>query len=287
LTLESRLPGTARLERGRPWVVSIKIRNEERTLPRPREIKVLREGEALPKEREGPPLPAPAWADIDRCLAEQACARKGPVPSAAPEDGIEFDVLFFVGKFRSRLDPYDERGQWLADTVAVSLPAAEVGDIRRALEDLATSLPGRYVVIGDIASLLAHLDKAEAATVQLPVHLADSLHWRLQQYLSGENSARALNNLVHYIDLAHPVTGSWPRVRDTLQDALREALSRPGAEGLAARDELLDIARRFADTHRTATAADDMEQRRIQAERPEPEDQDQPPAGPEDPRPRI
>ena len=70
---------------------------------------------------------------------------------------------------------------------------------------------------------------------------------------------------------AHPTAADWPRVRDALQTALREALSRPGAQGLAARDELLDLIGRFADTHRTATAADDAAQQRLQAERAEPE----------------
>ncbi|MFG2934474.1 hypothetical protein [Streptomyces sp. NPDC048282] len=48
-----------------------------------------------------------------------------------------------------------------------------------------------------------------------------------------------------------------------------EALSRPGAEGLAARDERRAIIGRFTDAHRTATAADDAVQQRLQAERTE------------------
>ncbi|MGW2518262.1 hypothetical protein ACWC09_14840 [Streptomyces sp. NPDC001617] len=58
----------------------------------------------------------------------------------------------------------------------------------------------------------------------------------------------------------------WPHVRDTLQNALRQALSRPGAEGLAARDGPLDVIRRFHDARATATAADDPDQRRAQDE---------------------
>jgi hypothetical protein len=41
----------------------------------------------------------------------------------------------------------------------------------------------------------------------------------------------------------------WPAVQEALRQATREALARPGAEGLAARDELLDAVRRFADLH--------------------------------------
>ncbi|UUU44947.1 hypothetical protein [Streptomyces sp. NBC_00162] len=194
---------------------------------------------------------------------------------------------FNVGWFTPNAGP-NRRDVWAAaerrrpDAVAVSLPPAEVGDIRRALEALA----GGAGYSGDAeraAAVIARMDEAEAVTVLLP---ADD---KVLQSLLGqparcgvhvsEDSVQALDNLRRHLALARPVTGTWFRVRDTLQDALRETLSRPGAEGLAARDELIDVVSRFVDTYRTATAADDVEQCRLQAERPQPDDQT-PPLGP-------
>ncbi|MET9990082.1 hypothetical protein ABZ061_11055 [Streptomyces mutabilis] len=114
------------------------------------------------------------------------------------------------------------------------------------------------------------METAEAVAVTVPARTLQSVQWCLEAHayrteLSAD-SVRAIDRLRQCIDQARPVTGPWPHVRDTLQDALREALSRPGAAGLAARDELLDLVRGFADVHRTATAADDVEQRRLQAE---------------------
>nr|WP_143668556.1 hypothetical protein [Streptomyces sp. Alain-F2R5] len=114
------------------------------------------------------------------------------------------------------------------------------------------------------------METGEAVAVPVPARTLQSVQWCLEAHeyrteLSAD-SVRAIDRLRQCIDQARPVTGPWPHVRDTLQDALREALSRPGAAGLAARDELLDLVRGFADVHRTATAADDVEQRRLQAE---------------------
>ncbi|GAA2345437.1 hypothetical protein GCM10010416_79070 [Streptomyces caniferus] len=266
MTLARRLPGRARLKPGRPWRIEIELEAEWMG------ISVLREGEAWPREREGLPLPAPAWGDIDRHLADKGCARKGPLPAAAPEGGMEFDVLCFGHALGSW--PGADGGRRPPDTIAVSLPPMEVGDMQRALGSLAAGLSSRRDA-ELVASLMARINEAGAVTVQFPVDRV----WSLQRLLRSpayrgdlsEDSARALDNLNRHFDTARPVTGPWPQVRDALQDALRDALSRPGAGGLAARDELLDIVRRFVDTHRTATAADDVEQRRLQAERQEPE----------------
>ncbi|WP_344571227.1 hypothetical protein [Streptomyces caniferus] len=185
---------------------------------------------------------------------------------------MEFDVLCFGHALGSW--PGADGGRRPPDTIAVSLPPMEVGDMQRALGSLAAGLSSRRDA-ELVASLMARINEAGAVTVQFPVDRV----WSLQRLLRSpayrgdlsEDSARALDNLNRHFDTARPVTGPWPQVRDALQDALRDALSRPGAGGLAARDELLDIVRRFVDTHRTATAADDVEQRRLQAERQEPE----------------
>ncbi|MFI0468293.1 hypothetical protein ACH347_29780 [Saccharopolyspora sp. 5N102] len=196
---------------------------------------------------------------------------------------MEFDVLCFTDEFTGRRD--DERFGPQPDTVAVSLPPREVAGMQRALESRTAGL--RWSNAELAASLIDRMNTAESVTVRIPIDelrrlkdlLSDLSYWSAE----SDDSVASLDNLRHHLDLARPVAGPWPRVRDILQDALGEALSRPGAEGLAARDELLDIVRRFADTHRTATAADDEEQRRLQAEQPEPEDQPSPPSIHHDP----
>ncbi|MFJ6915833.1 hypothetical protein ACIQUX_18040 [Streptomyces sp. NPDC101133] len=187
---------------------------------------------------------------------------------------MEFDVLLFGKRFwygRSA-----ERMPQRTETVVASFPPTEVAEMRRSLEDLRRLATdnGRHAECERLSSLMACMETAETVEVPIPVDVLQSVKWSLglHSYRAGlsEESVRALNRLRHCIDQARPLTGPWPRVRDTLQDALREALSRPGAEGLTARDELLDLVRRFADIHRTATAADDVEQRRLQAEPPNP-----------------
>ncbi|MYS19370.1 hypothetical protein GA0115240_10774 [Streptomyces sp. DvalAA-14] len=261
--LASRHPGKARLRPGRPWQVEVFVARIRMTTS----FAALREGDPWPREHQGPALPAPSWADIDNCLADKGCTRVGPPPSPVPEGDVEFDVLYFdlIGyRPKARAAPPEPR------TVAVSLPQTEAADIRRALDALAAGL--RWTTdIGVVTSLAARMDEAEPVTVTLSEHEAQALQWVLRSPAEREGLAAdcgpALDSLIGHLDRARPVTGPWLRVRDTLQDALGEALSRPGAEGLAARDELLDIVRRFADTHRTATAADDPEQRRLRAAR--------------------
>ncbi|MGW0605354.1 hypothetical protein [Streptomyces sp. NPDC002640] len=175
MTLIMRRWGKAWLVPGRPWTLDVRLGRGGRRMW----IPVLPEGVPWPRDHKGPPLPPPAWADIDRCLAEMDCERRGPATDAPPEAGTELDVVAF-----------------------------DAGPPR-------TSGTGP--------------DPEEA----------------------------------------RPVTRPWQQVRDAVHGALREALSRPGRQGLAARDELLDVLRTFADVHRDATAADDEEQRRLQAARPE------------------
>ncbi|MFC5245292.1 hypothetical protein [Streptomyces atrovirens] len=187
---------------------------------------------------------------------------------------MEFDVLVFGEWFRYRRSAGG--GPQRTETVVVRFPPMEMAGIRRALEDLRSmaAADGRHLEGERLSSLMECMETADTVAVPIPVDVLRSLKWSLELHDHrtgpGEESVRALNLLWHRVDQARPLAGPWPRVRDTLQDALREALSRPGAEGLTARDELLDLVRRFADMHRTATAADDVEQRRLQAEPPNP-----------------
>ncbi|MDG4858715.1 hypothetical protein P8605_11225, partial [Streptomyces sp. T-3] len=80
----------------------------------------------------------------------------------------------------------------------------------------------------------------------------------------GRDRAR---HVIEYVEQARLSSGPWPAPREALQAALRQALAQPGAEGLAARDELLDVVGRFVAVHKAATSADDAEQQRLQAER--------------------
>lgn len=162
-----------------------------------------------------------------------------------------------------------------AGTIALELRPTEVGELRRAAEGLRDALSDWER--GPVDALRAALDEADPTTVLLSASHAGSLWYLLgesgrHKQALDEDSVRALDHLARSLaEHSRPVTGPWPHVVETLRTALREALTRPGAEGLAARDELLALVLGFADAHRTATAADDEEQRRLQAERPEPE----------------
>ncbi|MFF7983110.1 hypothetical protein ACFZDK_29000 [Streptomyces sp. NPDC007901] len=217
----------------------------------------------------------PTWAEVDRALAHAGYTREGPASAAEPRDGTEFTVRGWVplpGRRRFREEPDTETGS-RTDTVAVSLPATEVAGTREALDALQASSSWPR---SELVALRKALDEAGTVTVLLPVDVASSLLSTLMAIESwrtkiGDDAVHALRDLYHRLEHGRLVADSSPRVADTLRTALREALSRPGAEGLAARDELLDVIGRFADAHRTATAADDAVQQRLQAERAEPE----------------
>ncbi|MEU6372103.1 hypothetical protein [Streptomyces sp. NPDC046909] len=260
MTLKARVFGRARLESGRltvriltksGWqeVFSVELETHRRRIARWPMV----------------------WDEIDRHLRRHGYERSTPVPVDEPEEGVEFAVAGWSQRApRAR---YAAAGME-PDLVALTLPPTEVGEIRRALDALGTGLDdwSRRAVV----SLTTGLDEADAVTVLLPADHAGSLwyllgeadHW---QRGLDDDSVRALESLAGHLERSRLVVGPLPHVRETLQTALHEALTRPGAEGLAARDELLGIVRRFADAHRTATAADDEEQRRLQAERTEPE----------------
>jgi hypothetical protein len=271
MTLATRVFGTAQLRAGRPWAIRIGARWGGASI-----MMYERNG-------DGPAPAAPSWADIDRHLSRSGYARRDPAPSTAPEDGLEFDVVGWDRTYQSRRFREERERETVAlpDMVAVPLPPGEVAGIRQALDAWQALRPWWPDAI---AALRTGLDEAGPVTVMLSADAASSLQSALEGIDGwsgqiGENSLRVLRDLRDHLDRGHSAPDTWPLVRDTLRTALREALSRPGAEGLAARDELLDVIGRFADAHRTATAADDAVQQRLQTERAEPE-QRTPPPGP-------
>ncbi|MHB9756095.1 hypothetical protein ACYBSK_17100 [Streptomyces sp. BYX5S] len=259
--LAGRYPGRARLRLGRRCTVEITLAKDGSSMWT--SVVVRRDDGSYFLDGSGA---SPTWDDIDRSLAEDACVRKGPAVTGSPEDGAEFDVLCFESPLRGR----DTRPGERQGTVALSVPAAEVADLRRALADLAAAEEG-HPSLQALASLAARVDGAGEVTVPVPVDELRSLRWVLSSPVYRRNlsaaSVRALDALCGHIDRARPVSGPAPQVRALLHEALSRALARPGAEGLAARDELLDMVSGFAAAYRTATAADDEEQRLLQAER--------------------
>ncbi|MFJ7076849.1 hypothetical protein [Streptomyces sp. NPDC098781] len=251
--LAGRQPGRARLEEGRPWQVVITFAHGWSAL-------------RLPSGGE-----APTWDEIDRFLAEDGYGRTEAAPGRAPRGGDEFDVAGWSPHL-GRWPPWDDsEGAGPPRDVAVTLPLVEVGEIRRALDALSAHLV-RPEQTARVTALIAGLDAIGTVTVTLPEATATAL--RFTTSLVGDRTegldggtVHAIGALTRYLGSTQPVAGPWPRVRATLRDALREALSLPGAEGLAARDELLAVLRGFADAHATATAADDAQQRDLQAER--------------------
>ncbi|MGW4033201.1 hypothetical protein ACWEFL_28555 [Streptomyces sp. NPDC004838] len=223
-------------------------------------------------------LPVLTWEEIDQSLARYGYARQGPPPSAIPRDGVEFDVVGW------RRDFGLSHGVWERDedlVVAVPLPLNRVGDFRRALDELGDGWRWHE---DEITALKVQLDEMNPTIVLLSAEAADALRFALDRTArrrerSDEGRDQVLEDLHASLNRAYPVSGPWPLVRDALHTALREALSGPGAQGLAARDELLDLISRFAETHRTATASDDADQLRLQAERTAPEPPD-PATGP-------
>ncbi|MGC9539783.1 hypothetical protein [Streptomyces sp. UG1] len=254
MALATKHPGSARLEAGHPWSVRITYAQRRHAL----------------RLSAGPA--APTWHEIDRILAENGYTRTGAAPRHAPREGDEFDVVGWSAHRYGGTRPWDEDTEWPGPPrdVAVVLPLAEAGEIRRALDALRAGYlrPDQT----DASVLIEALDAVGTVTVTLPAATANTLHYTVSALGPwtkelDEETVRVLGTLARYLGMSQPVAGPWPHVRDTLQDALRGALSRPGAEGLAARDELLAVLRGFADAHATATAADDARQRELQAER--------------------
>ncbi|MGA5451886.1 hypothetical protein ACPCVO_35155 [Streptomyces umbrinus] len=149
---------------------------------------------------------------------------------------------------------------------AVTLPAIEVAELHTALSDLAHTAPPSP------AATLHHLqNRLTAAQVILRLPLRDLYALeRLPVALrnQGRDDGTAESRLQRFLQHAGQgwlTTGTWPALRDALADALRLALTQPGAEGLAARDDLLAVVTQFVEAHRQATNADDTEQQRLQA----------------------
>lgn len=256
MTLTTRGHGRAQLSASGSWAVGITMSGRRSVSLR------IRPADAVP-----------TWDEVDQVLAREGFTRTESAPSAVPSDGTPFTVRgWFRWSRRRRFpdEPDTDPGS-RPDTVAVTLPASEVAGIREALDALRSAQPWRQ---NGFAAVRTGLDEADTVTLLLAADEVGSLlsdlmvieSWRSK---IGDGAVRALRELHRHLERGRPVADTWPRVTDTLQAALREALSHPGAEGLAARDELLDIIGRFADAHRTATAADDAVQQRLQAERTE------------------
>ncbi|WP_199550121.1 hypothetical protein [Streptomyces sp. N35] len=250
----------ARLCADRPWAVDVTVPGRDRPLS----CKVLVEGNAL--------VPA----DIDRALGDIGFVRLGYVEPGALVDGAEFDVLDFCPQDADPDGPSAEQAAVelaLARgtrAVIVSIPACAADQVRETLAEVL----GRGTRQGSWsnASLRFVAHRVDAATVEvaLPASVYERALGALER--AGGHTLDAarrdpIQRLVGLAQQARLSTGPWPAPREALQAALRQALARPGAEGLAARDELLDVVGRFVAAHRTATRADDAEQRRLQAER--------------------
>ncbi|MFF8848020.1 hypothetical protein ACF08N_35850 [Streptomyces sp. NPDC015127] len=151
--------------------------------------------------------------------------------------------------------------------MTLSLPTADLGDL---LQDIRDAVPYCFEPAGAelLKGLAQRIDEAAPTPVVLPAELDYQLAQELRTSpLRGirEESNTRLDLLARLIEDGRPLSGAWPAVRETLGQALHEALARPGAEGIAARDELLAMVRHFADLHQDATHPDDTEQQRIQA----------------------
>jgi hypothetical protein len=161
---------------------------------------------------------------------------------------------------------FAEKGAGRED-VTLLLPTADLGVL---LQDIRDAVPYCFDPAGAelLKGLAQRIDEAAPTPVALPAELGYRLAQELRMSpLRGirEESNTRLVLLARLIEDGRPLSGAWPAVRQTLGQALHEALARPGAEGIAARDELLAMVRHFADLHQDATHPDDTEQQRIQA----------------------
>ncbi|MBC9712846.1 hypothetical protein H9Y04_09700 [Streptomyces sp. TRM66268-LWL] len=263
----------ARLVAGDPWTAEVAVPGARW----PDRCRIEREGDSI-LQREGPPSAAPPLRDIDRALGRAGYVRAAGALTGEPVDGAGFEVI----DFRSGgADPDGAAAEQAAtelalargaSAVVMTLPAAEVPRLRAAL---AEALPA---VRGDaMAAYVRYVDRRlDAATTDVRmtawVHelllmaLTDAIPPRAGDATETDTAAE-VRRLIEHAQQARFTTGPWPAPREALQAALRQALAQPGAEGLAARDELLDVVGRFVAAHRTATRADDAEQQRLQAER--------------------
>ena len=262
--------GTARLRSGRPWSIELSVPGHGT-----RAMTLRRDGDPWPDKGRTGPLPLPRWSDIDRRLLGAGYVRKGTQPPGGATDGLEFEVLSWESGTAaapgSGWDTPARPPEGPARTVMVALEPAEAGTLRGALDDLAEA-EGPPGPDDAVAPLAARFDAIAAPRLFLSADEAARAVPELRRAAGTsrplpEEARRSLDELAHRVERGRIVPGPWPAVRATLEDALREALARPGADGLAARDELLAMVGRFIDAHREATRADDAEQRRIEARR--------------------
>ncbi|WP_369244322.1 hypothetical protein [Streptomyces sp. R41] len=284
VTERHRQSGGVRLIDGEPWEIEITEPGEARE---PYRTALVRAGDPKPRGfRRADTGPfTPTYADLDHTLGFLGLVRGGPERSGDLEVGkmLELFRWYYVrdedlAARRAAVELALSRG---VEALSVTLPVAEAGQLRQALLDTMGRL-GDPFRTEELADLAAAIDAADGVRVLLPVLQATHLPSELRGNRYGEPDEEVspeLNRLAELIEQGQFTSGRWQSVRQPLRDALRDALSLPGAEGLAARDELLDVVERFARAHRSATRADDTEQQRLQALlNPAPEDAVAPPA---------
>ncbi|MFD4142813.1 hypothetical protein [Streptomyces sp. NPDC058572] len=190
-------------------------------------------------------------------------------------DGTELPVLDW---HHGGTDPDDLEAEQAAIDLAlargataavVSLPAVEVAELHAAVMAVVVTTSPEFVTP---IRLLQHRLGAARAMVRLP---SSDYKWGLsvlrralvkQQGVHDDTTVERILRVIRYAGEGWLTAGPWPVLRDALEDALRQALAHPGAEGLAARDELFAVISRFMDAHRHATRADDPEQQMLQAQ---------------------
>ncbi|MDG4858716.1 hypothetical protein P8605_11230, partial [Streptomyces sp. T-3] len=209
----------ARLRADRPWVIEVAVPGRSW----PARCSILTSENRLP-ESAGPPLPAPALADVDRALGDAGYVRTLPIGPQALVDGAEFEVL----DCQSGGEDQDGRVAEQAATelalargaraVTVSVPAAEAGRMRVALEEVYQYLEGSAYV-DDMRFLTRRLNAA-VVDVMLPARVYDACLDAL--YRAAESGADELGrdrarHVIEYVEQARLSSGPWPAPREALQ----------------------------------------------------------------------
>ncbi|GAA3788654.1 hypothetical protein ACFS5L_15885 [Streptomyces phyllanthi] len=264
--------GRVRLLDGQPWDIEITEPGGHRE---PYTTQLLRAGDprqgGVRRVDIGPFTPT--YADLDHTLGLLGLVRGGTERSGTLEAGKVLEL--FRWHHGPRDDPAAKRAAVRlalsrgVESLTVTLPVAEAGRLRTALLD-EIAREGDSFRAEELVELAAALDEADGVRVLLSVLQATDLPGELRRgrYSAPDQEVSPeLDRLAALIEQSRFSSGPWQSLRQTLQDTLRAALAHPGAQGLAARDELLELLARFAWAHRGATRADDTEQQRLQAER--------------------
>jgi hypothetical protein len=265
--------GTARLTAGSPWTVDV-------TTPTGTKRHVL------PVRQDAAP---PSWADVDAVLFVDGFElmrsgvrdrRNRRLPEPYPlTDGADIGVLrTWEWTERRRID---EGFGNTDDSLLLPLPSgADAEALAEELHAAAGNSPNEFRA-ERLRRLAERLVRARPSAVLIPSQLAGGLRWDLKSidpdpdldpYPGPGPSQRPrgtvrARDLAELIDQARPTATRHPLLHDALREALTEALSHPGAAGIAARDALCEDISHFLALHQTAVRPDDPEQLRIQRER--------------------